>query len=378
MKKSLETIAAHDVHDSRHHGAVVFPIYQNSLFTYERHGAKGHDFSYSRGDNPTVQVLEERLAALEGGEKARCFGSGMAAITAAIFANVQQGDHAVCIKQAYGGTKYIVQTYLAKFGVEATFVDGVSVEEIEAVLKPNTKILYLESPSSYMFGMQDIKKCTELARSRGIITIIDNTWSTPYYQQPIALGVDLVVHSLTKYMGGHSDAIGGVVIGSEKAIKQISDIEFTVMGGIMSPHTANLIMRGLRTLPLRLKHANEAGRAVAAYLETKPNIKVHYPGLASHPQYEIGKAQMTGYGSLMSFETEASIERMQEWADHLQYFRIGCSWGGFDSLALVLGSTLAHGGHADTTLVRLYCGLEAIDDLIQDLEQAFIACPPVV
>lgn len=219
-------------------------------------------------------------------------------------------------------------------------------------------------------------RCVEFARKHAITTIIDNTWATPCYQQPLVMGIDLVVHSLTKYIGGHSDAIGGVVIGSERLLTRISDEENLVLGGIMTPHTASLIMRGLRTLPLRMQRATETGLAVASYLESKPSITLHYPGLTSHPQYEIGVKQMTGYGSLLSFEIEAPVERMYEWADKLQYFRIGCSWGGFESLALVLGSTLAHGGRNDTTLVRLYSGLEKSSDLINDLEQAFLACPP--
>ncbi len=374
MKPSIFTTVVHDVHDSRHQGAVVFPIYQNSLFTQERHAERGHKYRYSRGDNPTVEVLEERLAVLEQGEQARCFASGMAAITAAILSVVKQGDHVVCTNQAYGGTRYFLETYLARFGIVTTFVQADRLEQIEGALLPNTALLYLETPTSFLFELQDLRACAEMARSRGIATIVDNTWATPCYQQPLSLGIDLVVHSLSKYVGGHSDAIGGVVVGNEHLLSHIKEQEHSILGGIMTPNTASLIMRGLRTLPLRMRQAMETGLSVASYLENKSFLKVRYPGLLSHPQYELGMMQMTGYGSLMSFEIEATVDHMYDWADRLQYFRIGPSWGGYESLVIVLGSMEPFGGPAASTLVRLYCGLEEPGDLIRDLEKAFAEC----
>lgn len=371
MKASDFTAVAHDLHDSRHQGAVAFPIYQNSLFTRERHAEREHKYWYSRGDNPTVEVLEERLALLEQGEQARCFASGMAAITAAIFSVVRQGDHVVCTDQVYGGTRYFLEAFLTRFGIATTFVKADRLEQIAAALQPNTALLYLESPTSLLFELQDLRACADLARDRGIKTIVDNTWATPCYQRPLTLGIDLVVHSLSKYVGGHSDAIGGAVVGGEALLSRIRQQEHCSLGGIMTPHTASLIMRGLRTLPLRMRQATETGMAVAAYLASKPFLKVRYPGLEDHPQYELGRRQMTGYGSLMSFEAEAAEAQMCDWVDRLRYFRIGPSWGGYESLALVLGSCGQFGGSASSVLVRLYCGLEAPEDLIGDLEQSF-------
>lgn len=377
MNPSIYTKAVHDVHDSRHQGAVVFPIYQNSLFTFDRHINPGHPYYYSRGDNPTVQELEKKLAALEGGERARCFASGMAAISSSILSTVNQGDHIVCTNQVYPGTRQLLEIYLTRFGVETTFVAADSLEQIEAAIKPNTVLLYLESPTSFVFDLQDVRACAALAKKAKITTIIDNTWSTFCYQQPLSLGIDMVVHSLSKYIGGHSDAIGGVVIGTKEALERINAQEHQLLGGIMTPQTASLMLRGLRTLPLRMQRANETGLAVASYLASKPYLRLNYPGHPSHSQYKIGADQMTGFGSLMSFEINVSRETMYNWADCLKYYRIGCSWGGYESLVIVLGhpadfmSRTAEPKSCESALVRLFCGLEDSADLIADLEQAF-------
>jgi cystathionine beta-lyase/cystathionine gamma-synthase len=376
MKPSIYTKVAHDLHDSRHHGAVVFPIYQNTLFTFERHANPGHTYYYSRGDNPTVQELERRLALLEGGERARCFASGMAAISAAILSLVKQGDHVVCTDQAYGGARRILENYLTRFGVETTFVAADRLDQIAMAMRPNTVLLYLESPTSFLFDLQDIRACVELASKAGVKTIIDNTWATPCYQLPLSLGIDLVVYSLSKYVGGHSDAIGGAVIGSEALLQRIDEQEHAWIGGIMTPQTASLMLRGLRTLPLRMQRANETGRVIATYLQDKPFLRLRYPGLPSHPQYDVGSSQMSGYGSLMSFEIDVSRETMYNWADRLTHFRMGCSWGGYESLVIVLGHPAQFGSrnvntNQESTLVRIYCGLEDPADLIADLEQSF-------
>lgn len=376
-KTDFDTIVAHDRHDERHHGAVVHPIYQNSLFTFASYDEFDYATSgkedipiYTRGNNPTVQELERRLALLQGGEKARCFASGIAAITCAIASHVKSGDHIICVDQVYGPTREFISEFLVRFGVESTFVDGTSIEAFKAAVQPNTKVLYLESPTSLAMRLQDLRACAALAKEIGAVTIIDNTWATPIYQNPFEFGIDMVVHSISKYIGGHSDIVGGVLIGSEETVNRINAKEYMLFGALMTAQTAWLAMRGLRTLPLRMERAHESGLKVAKYLETLPFVrKVNHPGLASHPQHELYLKQMCGSSSLLSFETDLPVEVMKAWANRLNYFRIGVSWGGHDSLVTV---NKPGPGYEDITgsLVRLYIGLENPDVLIQDMEQA--------
>ncbi|WP_261301621.1 trans-sulfuration enzyme family protein [Paenibacillus andongensis] len=372
---SSETLVTHDLHDERHYGAVTHPIYQNSLFTFETHEqleeALAFEVShiiYTRGNNPTVQALEERLALLEGGEQARCFASGMAAITAAILSTIQAGDHIICVDGSYGPAKRLMEQYLSKFQVETTFVDGKDMMQIQNAVQPNTRLIYLESPTSILFELQDLKQCAALAKKIGAKTIIDGTWASPIFQKPLSFGIDFVVHSMTKYISGHSDLIGGVVIGSKQNMDQLFREEFQLFGGILHPQSANLFMRGLRTLPLRLHKLQENGLKVAHYLENQSFIiKMNHPGLQSHPQHELYHSQMTGSGSLFSFETHIPKERMRSWSNQLKYFRKGISWGGFESLVYIPNQP------DNRVIVRLYVGLEEPDDLIRDLEQAFAA-----
>lgn len=373
-----QTIVAHDPHDERHEGAVTKPIYQNSLFTFRTYDeflvAAQNEIGrsvYSRGTNPSVTELEKRLALLEKGEEARCFASGMSAISAAVLSVVHSGDHIVCVNEAYGPAMEFMGKYLKKYRIETTFVEGASLEEIESAIRDQTKLIYLESPSSLLFQLQNIEAVAKLAKARGIATIIDNTWATPCFQNPLLLGVDLVVHSLTKYVSGHSDALGGVVVGSKNRMKDLVKNEYMLLGGVMSPATANLLMRGLRTLPLRMEKFQEKGLTVARWLEAHPLVeRVNHPGLPSHPQHELAKRQMRGSGSLFSFETAVPLDEMRRWADRLKYFRIGVSWGGYESLVTVNPKSAYKPGAAET-LVRLYVGLENDAELIADLEQAF-------
>ncbi|MBE1444149.1 trans-sulfuration enzyme family protein [Paenibacillus sp. OAS669] len=371
------TLVAHDPHDEKHQGAVVMPIYQNSLFTFSTYEefdqamAGDEDIPvYSRGHNPTVQQLERRLAALQGGEKARCFASGMAAISTAILSQVRSGDHVLCVDQAYGPTRELLSVFLTQYGVETTFVDGTSMEAFHAAVRSNTRVMYLESPTTQTFRLQDLRACAELARSIGAVTIIDNTWATPCFQNPFEFGIDLVLHSISKYIGGHSDIIGGVLIGSEAMLRRINRSEYLLLGGIMTPHSASLTMRGLRTLPLRMEKLEQNGLTVARHLEQLPFVrKVNHPGLTSHPQHELAKRQMRGFSSLFSFETDLPPEEMKAWAGRLTYFRIGVSWGGYESLVTV-GRSVPGRGSIQGSIVRLYIGLEHPQVLIEDIGQA--------
>ncbi|BBI36414.1 trans-sulfuration enzyme family protein [Cohnella abietis] len=372
------TKVAYDPVDTRHHGAINVPLYQNSLFAFESYdqfdeamGTLLDHHVYSRGNNPTVQYLERKLADLEEAEMAKCFASGMAAISSAILSTVGQGDHIVCINQAYGPTKQFLTSYLTKFGVETTFIDGSSIEQWRDAVRPNTKLLYLESPTTMLFELQDLRLCAELARSIGAATVIDNTWATPCFQSPLAMGIDLVVHSVSKYIGGHSDCLGGVVLGSKERVSGIGYTEYLLLGGIMTPQTAALVSKGLRTLPLRLQRHEVSGLQVAEHIGKQSYVtRVNHPGLPSHPQYELGKRQMSGYSSLFSFLSDEPIERLKEWAGRLKYFKIGVSWGGFESLVTVSPLTNDAGEHT-ATVVRLYIGMEDPNDLIADIDQAW-------
>jgi len=377
------TLVAHDPHDERHQGAVVMPIYQNSLFTFRDYesfdrasaGTEGDIPVYTRGHNPTVQQLEARIAALQGGEKARCFGSGMAAISTAILAHVSAGDHIVCVDQVYGPTRELLSAFLSRYGVETTYVDGACTEAVERAVRPNTKLIYLESPTTMTFRLQDLRACADIAKRAGAVTVIDNTWATPCLQNPFEFGIDYVAHSISKYIGGHSDVVGGVLIGSEEGMRRINAHEYLLFGGIMAPQSASLVMRGLRTLPLRLERAETSGLAVAKFIESLAFVKkVNHPGLDSHPQRELARRQMSGSSSLFSFETDLPSDVMKAWASRLTYFRIGVSWGGYESLISV--PRLGPGYESvEGALVRVYVGLEHPDVLIQDIVKANAGLP---
>jgi cystathionine beta-lyase/cystathionine gamma-synthase len=382
------TKIAYDPLDVRHHGAIHVPIYQNSLFAFDTYDHFEEAMKelldhhvYSRGNNPTVQYLEQKLADLEEAESAKCFASGMAAITSAILSVIGQGDHIVCVHQAYGPTREFLSSYLSRFGVETTFIDGSSIEQWRGAVRPNTKLFYLESPTTSLFELQDIRSCAEFAKSVGAVTIIDNTWATPCFQNPITLGIDLVVHSITKYIGGHSDCIGGVVLGSKELVDRIGYTEYILLGGIMTPQAAALISKGLRTLPLRMQRHEESGLQVAEYIGKHGYVsRVNHPGLPSHPQYELGLSQMSGFSSLFSFISYEPITKLKEWANRLKYFKIGVSWGGFESLVTVnrmgnVGNTgntgIEEKGERTPSVVRLYVGMENPKDLIADLDNAW-------
>jgi len=389
--KKTETMLAHWAEDrAGHHGAVVPPIYQNTLFVFEDWAAIDKAFDdryesaiYTRGTNPTVRMVEKKLAALAGGEAARLFASGMAAISAAIFHCVDPGDHVIAVKNVYGPTNNLLNRYLKrKMGIETTFVPGNSLSDFEQAIRPNTKLIYLESPSSAVFSLQDVVAVAELAREKGILTIMDNSWATPVFQKPLEMGVDLEVHSVTKYLGGHSDVVAGVVIGSMARVREIAVTEGELLGGKMAPFEAWLLLRSLRTLPLRMKqHQHNAG-VVAAFLEAHPAVKqVRYPGLESHPQRALADKQMSGCSGLLSFELATrDLSKIQAFVNALEIFELGVSWGGHESLVYApaisylkelppeqfeaLGIALGD--------IRISVGLEDANDLTADLEQALL------
>lgn len=363
--------------------AVSPPIVQSSNFAFKTLDEFRQAFTnelehhiYSRGNNPTVAILRQKLAALEGAEDALVLASGAGAVANAVIANVSAGDHVVCVESPYSWTKILLAKLLPRFGVTCTFVDGRAIKNIENAIQANTKLLYLESPNSLTFELQDLEACAKLAKSRGIVTCIDNSYCSPLYQQPIKMGIDIVVHSGTKYLNGHSDVVVGVICSSKAMIQKIFDTEFMTLGGIISPNDAWLVTRGLRTLELRVKRSFESAFKIVQYLEKHPKIeRVLYPWLPSFPQYELAKKQMRGAGGLFSVYLKAdSIEKVEAFFHRLERFLLAVSWGGHESLVLPSAGFYNIPGRPDSpvpwNLLRFYIGLEDPDWLIEDLEQA--------
>ncbi len=366
--------------------SVAVPVFQSSIFAFGsvaelREGLKKEWCTpfYTRGYNPTVAVLRKKLAALEGAEDSLFFASGSAAIAAAVISTVKAGDHVLCVQKPYSWTSKLLTVLLARFGVENSMVDGTETANVVNAVRNNTSLIYLESPNSMTFEMQDLKAIAQFARTHGITTICDNSYATPLNQNPIKLGVDIVCHSATKYISGHSDVVGGVLCSTTERIRKIFEGEYMTLGGIISPHDAALMIRGLRTLPVRVKHANETGMRLLEYLENHPKIqKVYYPFANDNPQRNLALQQMSGAGSMLSVELKASdMKQVEEFCNRLKLFLITCSWGSYESLVFPACALYDTQNYSATTLpwnfVRLYAGLEPVEEIIADLEQAFAA-----
>ncbi|GAB3197823.1 cystathionine beta-lyase/cystathionine gamma-synthase [Pontibacter aydingkolensis] len=362
--------------------AVAPPILQTSNFAAStvadlrrmlQNEAEAH--LYTRGNNPTVTILEKKIAALEGAEHAIAFGSGIAAVSAAILSQVSAGDHIVSVKKPYFWTNALMNKFLPRFGVEVTMVDGTDPENYRNAIKHNTRLLYMESPNSYTFELQDIAAVAAIAKEHNCSTIIDNSFASPINQNPIAMGVDLVVHSCTKYIGGHSDVMGGVICGRRESINRIFEREFMTLGAILPPQDAWLLIRGLRTLPLRMERIAASTRQVVSFLDSHPKVeKVYFPFLPSHPQYKLAQKQLrnnTGQFSVL-LKTD-DIKRVEAFCDKLQHFLMAASWGGHESLIYPIAASYTEGGLKSSlpfNLVRFYIGLEDPEYLIKDIAQA--------
>ena len=363
--------------------AIAPPVIQTSNFSFPSLSAfrkaiadeeKHH--IYTRGNNPSVAILRKKIAALEHTEDALIFGSGSAAISAAIISQVQQGDHIVCIKKPYSWTRSILENFLPRFGVVTTFVDG-SLESFEKALQPNTKLIMLESPNSITFEVQDLKAIALLAKKNNIITAIDNSYCSPIYQNPADFGIDIILHSATKYINGHSDVVVGICCSSKKIISQIFQSEFMTLGAIISPHDAALVIRGLRTLPLRMNRIQQTTLKLTSYLESHPKVEqVIYPWSENFPQKALVQKQMRGAGGMFSIKIKAeNISSVEIFFSKLKRFLLAVSWGGFESLALPFCAFYDLPGKDNPTipwnLIRFSIGLEDPEWLIEDLEKAF-------
>ena len=365
----------------RGYDAVVPPIVQSGNFTYPTVAAMRavvqQEFDrplYTRGYNPTVAMLRKKIAALEHAEDALVLSSGSAAIAAAVIAFTKAGDHIVCVQKPYSWTKKLLAELLLRFGVEHTFVDGTDAENYRRAIRPNTSFYILESPNSLTFELQDIAAVCAIAKEHGIVTLCDNSFNSPLFQTPIDLGCDMVAHSATKYLNGHSDVVAGVLAGSHERIRRVMSKEFMTLGACPSPHDAWLLVRGLRTLPLRMERSADNAQKVARFLESHPRVKrVHWPGLESHPQHALARKQMNRVAGLMSIELDApDAAAVERFCDSLKRFLIAVSWGGYESLQWPVCALQGPSGYYTDlpfTMVRLYIGLEDPQSLITDLEQ---------
>jgi len=367
---------------SLYYNAVAPPIIQTSNFTFDSPEEFVHKIMseydnhvYTRGNNPTVKILRQKIAALEKAEDALILSSGASANAIAITSQLSQGDHVICVNNAYDWTNKLLSNVLARFGVTHTHVDGSNSEAIEAAIQPNTKVLVLESPSSKVFEIQDLRSCAAICKKHGITSIIDNSHSSPIFQNPITLGIDIVTHSATKYLNGHSDVVAGVICASKKVIKSIFQVEFMTYGTIISPLEASMILRGLRTLDLRIKRSNETAFQLANYLHEHPKVKrVFHPLLPSSPNIELARSQMSGNGGLFSIllETE-DVDKLKTFCGNLHRFLLGVSWGGYESLYIPF---YAFHGKDDAkasmpiNFFRFYVGLEDYDYLKADIDHA--------
>jgi len=365
----------------RGYDAVVPPIVQSGNFTYpsvaDMRATVQQEMErplYTRGFNPTVGMLRQKLAALEHAEDALVFSSGSAAIAAAVMSFVKAGDHIVCVEKPYSWTKKLLAELLDRFQVSHTFVDGTDAENYRRAIRPTTTFFITESPNSLTFELQDLAAVAAIAKEHGIITLCDNSFNSPLFQNPIDLGIDMVAHSGTKYLNGHSDVVAGVLAGSAAHIRQVMSREFMTLGAVPSPHDAWLLMRGLRTLELRVNRSADNAERVARYLEGHPKVRrVYWPGLESHPQHALALRQMKRVAGLMSIELNAPDEAaVERFCDSLQRFLIAVSWGGYESLQWPVCALKGPSGYYTElpfTMIRLYVGIEEPEALIADLEQ---------
>lgn len=363
--------------------SVTPPVFMNSLHVFD--SVEDYfsvdifedEFYYGRASNPTVAILEKKLAALENGTRAVVFSAGMAACAAAILAVCKTGSHIICIRECYGPVEQLLNNFLAeKMNISVTYVEGKELKEFEDAIRPETDLIILESPTTLVFSVIDLEGVAKLAKKHGIKTYIDNTYSTPIFQKPLDMGIDIVMHTLTKYIGGHSDLIGGVLISKDEEFMRKIMVQRDWFGGVLGPMEAWLAIRGLRTLDVRMERHHKTTLEVANFLESHEKIaQVYYTGLKSHPQYELARKQQSGENGLLSVEVKGTLEDVETFVNSLKIFAIGCSWGGYESLVIPYtynwsDDQLAKHNFTNRNIVRLHCGLEGTENLIEDLKQA--------
>lgn len=384
VKSDFETKCVHSGIGEYEFGAVVPPIYQTSTFKFEsaQHGAslfagEQKGYIYTRMANPTVEAMENGIAELEGGYKALGCGSGMAAVHTVFASLTGAGDHILCSAAVYGPTTTLLNTVMKKFGVESTFVDTTDAEAVKKAIKPNTKVLYVETPGNPTLAITDLKAMAEIAHANNAKLVVDNTFMSPALQRPFEFGADVVLHSLTKFLNGHADVIGGIVVVKDDETYKSFRKVLNQIGGVIDPFNSFLVHRGIKTLSIRMKRHCESAMVVAEYLEKHPQVKsVSFPGLKSHPQYEVGQKQHDGPGGMITFELEGGFEAGQILMNSVKLCQLAVSLGGVESLIqhpasmthFSMGKEAREAGGITDGLVRLSVGIENVNDIIADLE----------
>jgi len=379
------TKSVHEAEPVGESGSVITPIYQTTTFGFAkaREAAravegKSDRYTYTRWDNPTTATLERKLAAFEHADEAAFFSSGMAAVSISVMAFVKKGDHIVTIKDLYGGTFQLMNEVLPSFGVGTTLVETTDFDQMRRAMRPNTKIVYIESPTNPTLKLVDIAKAAKVAHEHGALLLIDNTFASPINQLPLELGADIAIHSATKYLNGHADVSAGAAAGGGKNVTRIKMLR-RVLGGTLDPHASWLVLRGMKTLAIRVKAANENAQALAEFLAKHKKVKrVNYPGLKSHPQHALARRQMTGFGGMMSFELKGNLRDTMRLTERLKLAFLAASLGGVATLisqpAAITHHQLTPDQRAEVgipdTLIRLSVGIEDKEDLISDFEQA--------
>lgn len=361
------------------YGDVVVPIHLATTFARKEVDKPTRGYEYSRSGNPTRDALEKRLAALENAKFGLAFASGLAAETTILLSLLKRGDHIIAFNDLYGGTRRLFSDVLSNFGLEFTYVDARKPENVEKAIKKNTRMIWLETPTNPLLRLCDIKAISEIGKANDIITVVDNTFMSPYFQNPLNLGADIVLHSITKYLGGHSDVVGGAVMLSNEEYYGRIKFNQNAVGAVPSPFDCFLVLRGIKTLPIRMERHNYNAQKIAEFLESHPKVKkVYYPGLESHPQHELARKQMTGFGGILSFELKASLAEVKAFLSRFKLFALAESLGGVESLiehpALMTHASIPKRerekiGITDT-LIRVSVGIEDVKDLIADLKQA--------
>ncbi len=367
-------------------GPVVPPIYQTSTFKFEStsHGAslfkgEGNGYIYTRMANPTIEAMEDSIADLEEGYKGLGCASGMAAIHTTFASLLNAGDHVVCSKSVYGPTATLLDTVFTRFDIKTTFVNGSDLEEVKSAIKPNTKVIYIETPGNPTLEITDIEEVSRIAHEYGAKVVVDNTFMSPALQKPLRLGADVVVHSLTKFLNGHADVVGGVIVVKDDETYKSFRKTLNQLGGVIDPFNAFLVHRGLKTLALRMEKHTQNAEVIAEYLEKHSKVKwVKYPGLESHPQYAVGKKQHKMDGGMIAFELEGGIESGEAVMNNVEFCQLAVSLGGVETLIqhpasmthFSMGKEARESAGITDGLVRISVGIENVDDIIADLEQA--------
>lgn len=384
--KNIESKCVHAGISEYEFGSVVPPIYQTSTFKFEsaKHGADlfaGNEkgYIYTRMQNPTVEAMEAAVAELEGGYKALGCASGMAAVNLCFASLLKAGDHIVCSKAVYGPTNTLLNTVYNKFNIETTFVNASDIEEIKKAMKPNTKIIYIETPGNPTLEIADLKAVSEIAHSNNAVVVVDNTFMSPVLQLPFEFGVDIILHSMTKFLNGHADVVAGIVVVKDEETYKLFKKVLNQTGGVIDPFNSFLVHRGLKTLHLRMERHCVNAQKVAEYLESHPKVeRVYFPGLKSHPQYEIAQKQHKGVGGMIAFELKGGYEAGEKMMNSVKFCQLAVSLGGVESL-IQHPASMTHasmGKEARETagisdgLVRLSVGVENVEDIINDLENS--------